>query len=65
MAKKDEERYALTFKGLLSTYVSDYLAKQICDGMELYCYRRKFNESPAVVLEDGHWVFREVRCSDD
>ena len=65
MAKKEEEKYTLTLKGLLATMVDLDKADEICKEMELHAYRTGLNKDGiAIVLEDKHWVFRGVERAE-
>jgi len=55
MKAKKEEVYALTFKGFLSTYVSDL--DRILNDLKVFMYESKKN---GIVLEDGTFSFVEI-----
>jgi hypothetical protein len=55
MKKKKEEVYTLTFKGWISTYVSD--VDRILNDLKVYMYESKKN---GIVLDEGTFSFVEI-----
>ena len=60
MSKDAEEpSYELTLKGLLYDLMDEDLLEKILMKMEIHALRKGY-KIPAVVLEDGVWVFRPI-----
>jgi hypothetical protein len=57
MAKKIEEKYQLTFKGLLVMILELKEAEKVIDAVELYMRRHDFN---SIIFHDGIFSFEKV-----
>ena len=62
--KKQEERYHITFKGLLSVYINDLgLVTEVMDGLELHMRRHHMQngECGAIIYTGKEWVITSVK----